>query len=145
LFLPKLPVVQANKIPHPLDIAFVGHLRLRGYAAPGSIESGKRAVVTLYWQVDEPVGEDYAVSLRLIDSSGARAGQWDAIPLGNRAGSSTWQPGMIIAGAQDLAIAGDTPPGLYRLQVVPYHSATGAALGDVVTLGEIQCEARAAQ
>ena len=144
LFLPTQPVVQVTDIPHPLDIAFLGHLHLRGYAAPASIEPGGRTAVTLYWQVDEPVGEDYTVSLRLIDSSGARVGQWDTIPLGNRAGSSTWQPRAIIADMEDLT-AVNPRPGTYRLQVVPYHTATGTALGDVVTLGEIQYVGRAAQ
>ncbi len=140
LFLPQFPFAAANEIRYPLDVAFAGHLQLRGYDAPASIEPGKRSVVTLYWQIDEPVGEDYAVSLRLIDPAGMRAGQWDTIPLGSRAGSSTWQSQKIIADAQDLSIPTNTPPGTCRLQVVPYHSATGAALGDVVTLGEIRCE-----
>jgi len=144
LFLPAFPFAQAKDIQHPLDIAFAGHLRLRGYGAPTSIESGKRGVVTLYWQIDEPVGEDYAVSLRLTNPAGTRVGQWDTIPLGNRAGSSTWRPQQIIVDAHDLPMAADTPADVYRLQVVPYHSATGAALGDVVTLGEIRGELRAA-
>ena len=143
LFLQNLPIVQATDIPHPLDIAFLGHLHLRGYAAPVSIESGQRGMVTLYWEIDEPVGEDYAVSLRLIDATGTRVGQWDTIPLGNRAGSSTWQPRTIMADVQDLPV--NPPAGAYRLQVVPYHSATGTALGEVVTLGEIQWIGRAAQ
>ena len=137
LFMSQFPTVQTNEIQHPLDIAFAGHLHLRGYAAPASVEPGKRNSVTLYWQIDEPVGEDYAVSVRLVDQNGARVGQWDTIPLGNRAGSSTWRPNEIVADAQDLSIATGTPPGTYRLRVVPYHSATGNPLGDVVTLGEV--------
>ena len=143
LFLPALPIVQVSDIPHPLDVAFLGHLHLRGYSAPAMLEPGQRSTLTLYWQIDEPVGEDYAVSVRLIDSTGTRAGQWDTIPLGNRAGSSTWQPHAILADVQAMAV--NPPPGTYRLQVVPYHSATGTALGDVVTLGEIQWTSRATQ
>jgi hypothetical protein len=138
LFMPTFPVVQVKDIRYPLDIAFAGHLHLRGYDAPPSLTPGTRGVVTLYWQIDQPVGEDYAVSLRLVDAAETRVGQWDSIPLGNRAASSTWQPQQIIADAQDLPVATGTPHGMYRLQVVPYHSATGAALGDVVALGEIR-------
>ncbi len=144
LFMPAFPFAQASDIQHPLEMAFAGHLQLRGYTAPASVAPGTRSTVTLYWELDEPVGEDYAVSLRLVDAAGARVGQWDTIPLGNRAGSSTWQPRRIIADAQDISIDATTPPGAYRLQVVPYHSATGAALGDVATLGEIRCEPRPA-
>lgn len=142
LFVRTFPVANVSDIAHPLDIAFGGHLRLRGYDAPESLTPGERGVVKLYWQIDEPVGEDYAVSLRLVDHAGTHWGQWDATPLGNRAGSSTWQPHQIIVDAHDLALAADLRPGAYRLQVVPYHAATGAALGDVVTLGEIQIVVR---
>jgi hypothetical protein len=144
LFLPNLPVVQVTDIPHALDIAYLGHLHLRGYTAPDVIGAGQRATVTLYWQIDEPVGEDYAVSLRVIAPNGERAGQWDSIPLGNRAGSSTWQPKAILADVHDLNAVNITS-GTFQLQVVPYHSATGTALGDVVTLGKIQWVGRAAQ
>lgn len=138
LYAPALPVVDAAQIAHPLDVAFTGHLALRGYDAPQSMQAGARAIARLYWTVDEPVGEDYAVSLRLVDSNGARAAQWDGVILGNRAGTSTWQPGAVIADARDVTVAPEIAAGSYTMQVVPYHAATGAALGEVVTLGTIQ-------
>ncbi len=138
LFARTLPVAQPTDIRYPLDIAFAGHLHLKGYDAPLTASPGKRVVVRLYWQIDEPVGEDYAVSLRLVDQAGTFVGQWDAIPPGNRAGSSTWRAGAIIVDAHDLPISAAARPGNHRLQVVPYHSATGTALGDVVTLGELE-------
>ena len=137
LFVRALPLVDARDLRYPLDIAFDGHLRLRGYDAPASITPGARAIVKLYWQIDEPVGEDYAVSLRLVDAAGLRVGQWDAMPLGNRSGSSTWQAKNIIGDTREVLIALSMPPGKYRWQVVPYHSATGTALGETVTLSEI--------
>lgn len=138
LYAPALPIVNAAAIPHPLDVAFSGHLRLRGYGAPAAIAPGGRDLVRLYWEIDEPVGEDYAVSVRLVDAAGTRAGQWDAAPLGNRSGSSTWRPNTILEETRDLPVPAGTREGTYHLEVVPYHAATGSALGDVVTLGEIQ-------
>lgn len=140
LFARALPTVNAMEIPQPLDVSFAGHLRLRGYDAPTHARGGESVRVKLYWQIDEPVGEDYAVSLRLVDVKDARIGQWDAIPLGNRAGSSTWTPHQIIVDERAITLAPSIAPGVYRWQVVPYHSATGNALGDVVTLGEIQID-----
>lgn len=137
LFIPALPTATTADIPRPLDIAFAGHLHLRGDAAPVVITAGRRNVIKLFWQIDEPVGEDYAVSLRLVDGAGAAVAQWDSVPLGNHAGTQTWKPGTIMIDAHDLPVAGDTAPGQYRLQVVPYHAATGNPLGDVVTLGDI--------
>lgn len=136
LFARALPTVDANAIPQPLDIAFAGHLRLRGYSAPGRARVGEVVRVKLYWQIDELVGEDYAVSLRLLDANDVRVGQWDTIPLGNRAGSSSWAPHQIIVDEREITLP--RASGVYRWQVVPYHSATGNALGDVVTLGELE-------
>lgn len=135
LFLRTLPMANVSEIAHPLNVAFAGHLRLRGFDAPQSIDAGTRGVVKLFWQIDEPVGEDYAVSLRLIDENGNRVEQWDTVPLGNRAGTSTWLPGKIVIDARDVR---GTTPGRYRWQVVPYHAATGNPLGDIITLGEIE-------
>ncbi len=135
LFLRTLPMANASEIAHPLNVEFAGHLRLRGFDAPPSIDAGARGIIKLFWQVDEPVGEDYAISLRLVDANGNRVEQWDAAPLGNRAGTSTWEPGKIIVDARDVRC---TTPGKYRLQVVPYHAATGNPLGDIITLGEIE-------
>jgi hypothetical protein len=138
LYAASMPAAQETEIEHPMDVAFAGHLHLRGYASPSSVQNGKPNSVKLYWQIDEPVGEDYAVSLRVVDASGKTKGQQDAVPLGNRAGSSTWKPGLIVVDEMKLPVAPGMPPGAYTLQVVPYHPATGAALGDVVTLGVIQ-------
>ncbi|HEX9075476.1 MAG TPA: glycosyltransferase family 39 protein [Anaerolineae bacterium] len=141
LFVPALPSVDAAKIANPLNVAFAGNLRLRGYDAPPSVQPGRRSAVRLYWQIDEPVGEDYAVSLRMVASAaGAIVSQWDSVPLGNRAGSSTWRPNMILMDLHDLPVDAATPQGKYDLQVVPYHAATGTALGEPVTLGEIRVE-----
>jgi hypothetical protein len=131
-----LPIINATAIAHPRDFSFDGHLRLRGYNAPATIAPGARAAITLFWEIDEPVGEDYAVSLRIVDDAGITRGQWDTIPLGNRAGSSTWSPKKIFAATQTLHLA--LAPGIYQWQVAPYHSATGNALGDVITLGAVQ-------
>lgn len=135
LFMPAIPVAQPGDIPHPLDIAFTGNLRLRGYAAPASLRADQPNLVKLYWQIDEPVGEDYAVSLRLVDDAGKIVVQHDAVLLGNRAGTSTWQAKQIVVETRALV----RPfAGKYSLQVVPYHGTTGNALGEVITLANIE-------
>jgi 4-amino-4-deoxy-L-arabinose transferase-like glycosyltransferase len=138
LYARALPLARATDIATPLDFPFAGHLRLRGFDAPIEAPAGARLVVRLYWMLDEPVGEDYAVSLRLVNDAETRIGQWDAIPLGNRSGSSTWLPQHIIVETREIALARTMLPGTYRWQVVPYHSATGNPLGEVVTLQQIQ-------
>lgn len=137
LFAQSLPTAALSDIPNRTDFLFDSRLRLLGWAAPKEITPVTRGVVRLFWQLDEPAGEDYGVSLRAIDPSGARVGQGDAIPLGNAAGSSSWAVGKILVDDHDLPIAADTVPGDYRVQIQVYHSATGNPIGDAVILGDV--------
>jgi 4-amino-4-deoxy-L-arabinose transferase-like glycosyltransferase len=137
LFVRALPTANASDIAHPMNALFDARLRLLGYDAPASIAAGARGVVNLYWMLDEPAGEDYGVSLRVVDDAGNRWGQWDAIPLGNRMGTLTWETKKIIVGAHDLPVNAGAPPGRYHLQMQVYHGATGNGIGDAVMLGDI--------
>jgi 4-amino-4-deoxy-L-arabinose transferase-like glycosyltransferase len=137
-FAREMPTLSASQIAHPLDRLFDDRLRLLGYDAPASLQAGTRIAVKLFWRLDEPAGEDYGVSLRLIDDGGARWGQWDSTPLGNRAGTSTWVARKIFVDAHALPIDARAPSGHYRLQVQVYHSATGNSIGDPIILGDLQ-------
>jgi len=95
-------------------------------------------LIKLFWQLDEPVGEDYAVSLRLVDDAGQVVLQHDAILLGNRAGTSTWRANQIVVETRAISLTRPLGAGKYALQVVPYHISTGNALGDVITLASIE-------
>ncbi len=136
LYAQTLPTANPSEIARPLNYLFDSRLRLLGYDAPTEIKAGKRGVVRLFWQLDEPAGEDYGVSLRAVDESGARFGQWDSIPVGNRAGSSTWASKTIVVDAHELPIDPGTRFGSYHLQIQVYHSATNNGIGDAVVIGE---------
>ncbi len=132
LYMASLPTASASEIPIPLNVSIDSRLRLVGFDPPKAIAPGARGILKLFWQLDEPVGEDYGVSLRLMDEMGARVGQWDNVPLGNRAGSSTWPTKKIIVDAHDLPIEAGMRSGAYCLQVQVYHSATGNGIGDAI-------------
>ena len=134
-FAREFPTAQARDIPRTTHATF-DHLELLGYDAPALV-SGKRAIVKLFWQIDEPVGEDYGVSLRVVDEAGTRWAQWDTTPLGNRTGTSTWKPNQIVVDAHDLPVDSRAAPGKYRLQVVVYHSMSGNEIGNA-DLGEVE-------
>ncbi len=138
LFMPTMPVAQPGDVPYPLDLGFAGNLRLRGYDAPTSLRTNQPNFIKLFWQLDEPVGEDYAVSLRVVDDAGQVVMQHDAVLLGNRAGTSTWMPKQILVETRAIVLTHPIVAGKYALQVVPYHLATGNALGEVFTLAEIE-------
>lgn len=134
-FTREFPTAQARDIPLSTHAIF-DHLQLLGYDAP-TLRPGARAIVKLFWQIDEPVGEDYGVSLRVVDEAGTRWAQWDTTPLGNRAGTSTWKPNQIVVDAHDLPVDSRASPGKYRLQVVVYHSMSGNEIGNT-DLGEVE-------
>jgi dolichyl-phosphate-mannose-protein mannosyltransferase len=132
-----LPTVDASEIAHPLNFVFDSRLRLVGLDTPQEYKAGERSIVKLFWQLDEPAGEDYGVSLRAVSESGARVAQWDSVPLGNRAGSSTWIPKTIMVDSHDLLFDPGILPGRYGLEIQVYHPATGNGIGDAVRIGEI--------
>ncbi|MBI3537671.1 MAG: hypothetical protein HY070_08960, partial [Chloroflexi bacterium] len=79
-FLPALPVLRDRAdIARPVNFLFGASLRLVGFDAPAQIESGARAIVKLDWQLDQPVGEDFGASLRVVDNAGAVWGEWDSL------------------------------------------------------------------
>ena len=137
-FAREMPTATASQIPHSADVLFDDRLRFLGYDADATANAGKRISVKLFWRLEEPAGEDYGVSLRLVDDSGARLGQWDSTPLGNRASTSTWSAKKIIVDAHMLPIDARAPHGHYRFQIQVYHSATGNPIGEPIIFGDIQ-------
>ncbi|MBI3740860.1 MAG: hypothetical protein HY257_03765, partial [Chloroflexi bacterium] len=129
-FLPALPVLRDRAdIARPVNFLFGASLRLVGFDAPAQIESGARAIVKLDWQLDQPVGEDFGASLRVVDNAGAVWGEWDSPPLGNVAGTSTLPAQIILVDAHDLPIALGAVPGTYQLFLSVYRAATGEIIG----------------
>jgi 4-amino-4-deoxy-L-arabinose transferase-like glycosyltransferase len=121
--LTKTPPIQ-----HPLSLSFGDNLQLVGYDAPAQIAAGERDTVKLYWRLQKPSGEDFGVSLRLVDDTGARLGQWDAPPVGNLWPVSGWPAGKIVLDAHYLPVDPGTPPGAYHLTVSVYHAANQESL-----------------
>ncbi len=125
-----MPIARdAREISTPANFRFGSSLRLVGFDAPREIEAGARGIVKLFFQLDESLGEDYGVSLRVIDDEGGAWGQWDARALGNRAGTSTWTPRAIYIHTHDLPISIGARPGNYQLRLAIYRASTGASLG----------------
>ncbi len=135
-FLAAIPVVRNSRdIARPTDLLFGPALRLVGYDAPAEIESGAKGIVKLYWRLDSAVGEDYGVSLRVVDAQGATWGQWDAFLMGALVGTSEWMPRIIFTHTHDLPVAIGAPPGNYHLLLTAYRPSTGRALGTTQLTG----------
>jgi hypothetical protein len=118
----------------PANADFGGLVRLIGYnidtrrAVPGG-----RLPITLYWQVQAQISDDYHVFVHLEDDeqSGGEPSIWgqaDGRPVCWTYPTTDWRPGQIIADQHTVGIKPDTPPGDYRILVGMYLPETGARL-----------------
>ncbi|MFQ5885955.1 MAG: ArnT family glycosyltransferase [Anaerolineae bacterium] len=103
--------------------------------------------LTLYWQAQREMDEDYTVFVHLIDEQGGIWGQKDGWPEGGFYPTSFWDPGEVVRDQYDLVIDPQVPAGLYRFEVGLYLLATGERLpiiekgevvGDRIILGEVE-------
>lgn len=134
------------EIEHPLPATFGDNLHLLGYDAPTAMTAGAHETVKLYWRLDHASGEDYGVTVRLVDANGMPWGQWSSIPVGNLFPVSKWPAGRAVVEQHLLPVEPGTPPGTFRLELSAYRAATNEPLPiaeyprGVITLGEVRVE-----
>ncbi len=118
----------------PVSANLGGLARLVGYdidtrrAWPGG-----RVSVTLYWQAQASLTEDYHVFVHLVGDNVAGItpdvwGQADGRPVCWTYPTFDWRPGQIIADQHALTVKPDTPLGDYRLLIGMYLPDTGDRL-----------------
>jgi 4-amino-4-deoxy-L-arabinose transferase-like glycosyltransferase len=106
------------------QIELVGSdLWVRSWWHPGDL-----IPLTLFWQTQGTIEEDYNVFVHLVDADGQPAVQNDSAPVGGARPTSTWQPGELIVDRYGLLLSRDIPPGNYELRVGMYLPATGERL-----------------
>ncbi len=132
------PVTITSTPQYPLAVDLTASLRLLGYdLAVMSPHRQTTLRLTLHWQVLAPVGADYKVSARLLDSEGNQIAQTDDVPVHNTYPTSRWKAGETIADVYDLAVPPGIPAGQYRLLVILYEPDTLAEVGRT-ELGTVQ-------
>lgn len=121
--------VLPDEIPQRLDLAFGEKIHLRGYELTGlETTPGETLTLTLYWQADGPVGQDYTLFVHLLGADGLPHGQIDRTPGGGSAPTSSWAAGQVIVEQVVLPVAADAPPGSYRIAVGFYDTSYGDRL-----------------
>ena len=124
-------------------------LELLGYDLPlASWHPGDVVPLTLFWQSQSPVEQDYNVFVHLLDGSGQLVAQSDSSPVGSARPTSGWGEGEEIVDRRGLPLPDLLPPGEYELRVGMYLPATGERLlligtggellGDSLSLGKVQ-------
>jgi mannosyltransferase len=109
-----------------------GVVYLRGY---NLTQEADTLELTLYWQVDGPLGASYHVFVHVGAPDAIPVAQADGVPGEWLRPTTTWRAGEVIADTYTVPLAG-VSPGRYSLLVGLYDSETGQRLTTVVN-GEV--------
>ncbi len=123
-FLPPASTFGRAAIQADAGVRFGDKLRLVGHALDSdTVEYRQELGVTLLWQSERLLAENYAVSLRLLDGQGSTWAKEDSWLL-NSAGAATpaWKAGDSTEECHLLSIPPGIPPGPYELKVLIYDA-----------------------
>jgi hypothetical protein len=109
---------------HETSARFGEHIHLHGYEIDSTaLRSTGALSLTLQWQTDAPLSEDYMLFAHLLDDDGQRVAQTDAPPGGDMP-TSAWEPRRSVTWVHPLLVPPDLPPGDYWLALGLYHPST---------------------
>jgi hypothetical protein len=91
---------------------------------PGEVEAGGRLRLELSWRINQPMQEDYHVTVRLRTSAGRLLWQSDGQPVHSGYSTQSWRVGETVTDVYDLLAPIGTPPGLYDLDIGLYNRET---------------------
>jgi hypothetical protein len=100
------------RVPTTVVDAPFGYARVVGYDAPGSIEPGRPADVTVHWLVLDRAPNRARPVFRLVDAKGRRWAQGEVTVYP----SGSWRPGELVIGTGRLETEPTMPPGAYRFE-----------------------------
>jgi hypothetical protein len=146
-----LPELLAQPHPaRPFEANLDDAITLLGYdlSPVGSLKPGQNAELTLYWQGNKPLSEDYSVFVHLRDLAGRTVAQDDGFPSGGTWPTSAWEPGLPVVDKRLISIPADVAPGKYDLWAGMYRLSDQTRLpvlapgqevqDDAVLLGEVE-------
>jgi hypothetical protein len=108
-----------------LDAKLGDHIHLRSYQLnASSVRAGNVLKVTLQWESDGPISDNYHVFVHLLDSQGSLVAQHDGPPANGAHPTWTWQGGETIQDEHTLVLDRDLPAGRYSLSVGMYDILT---------------------
>ncbi len=136
------------KFANPVNALFDNRIRLLGYTAAPVADPGRPYAVTLSWQAERDLLEDYTVSVQLLDPGGKLVAQRDSITGEGLNPTSLWLPGQATHERRQLDLPRELKPGTYTLLALMYHlsdmkrltvvTQAGRASNDAVVLGPVQ-------
>lgn len=107
-----------GRYPNPQAVNFEDELTLVGYEIdPRRTAAGEMIHLTLYWETQRPLSNDYTFFAQIVDQDTTRWASHDYAPP---AGTSSWQPAEANTLEMTLQLNPETPPGLYPLIIGVY-------------------------
>jgi len=112
-------------------------ISLLGYELSATyLEPGEELRLTLYWQAERRLREEYTIFVHLLNREGFSAGQGDSPPMRGLYPTIYWQEGERVADEHRFQAADDAPPGRYLLEVGIYSPQSGDRLAVLDEGGE---------
>jgi hypothetical protein len=111
------------------NVNFANKLSLLGMnLATPAVTSGESIALTLFWQAQQPLDDDYWVSLRLVDQFGRVVSTLNDRLAGYAYPTTRWQARTTVPGSFRLLVMPATAPGEYQLQVIVFSLARAQSL-----------------
>ncbi len=108
-------------IPNPVTFNFGNEMALTGYQLDRrQARADETLTLTLYWQGLRPMAHNYTIFAHVLGPEMRLYGQEDSWPLDGSYPTTAWEPGEIVEDMYQLTLAGDTPPGVYDIEVGVY-------------------------
>jgi hypothetical protein len=125
-----LPYADVSDLPQRPRFDLGGQAALVGYDFPQDavMHPGDTLPITLFWQAQARMPEDYQVFVHLMGPGGRPVAQGDKSPLGGDWPTSAWEPGQTFRDDYQIEIPVDLAPGAYELRVGLYRLADFARL-----------------
>lgn len=130
-------------IDHRLDMRVGDHIRLLGYRLSSStIRAGDALTVTLFWQSDGRLTEDYHIFVHLLSEENSSVAQHDGAPVQGERPTWSWRDTEVLQDKHVVVTGVGLPGGTYTLSVGMYDHLTGARLPAEESPGERLPEGR---
>ncbi len=84
--------------------------------------------LTLFWQAEQAIAQDYTVFVHVVDASGTIIGQLDQQPAAGAAPTSSWLPGTLVTDEYQIPLRLRDTTAPYRILVGLYDGPTGTRL-----------------
>ncbi|MEM7029631.1 MAG: DUF2723 domain-containing protein [Chloroflexota bacterium] len=119
-----------------VDMSLIDEIRLVHYAItrPKSHQSRDPVRLTLTWQAQNRIPDDYKISARLIDLQEAILSSMDKTPVHFAYPTSAWRSGEFVTDVYDLTLPPDMVSGEYSPLIILYDPANNAAEVGRITL-----------